>query len=81
MIRAPARSSESCSTVAAYAVVRSKGWSGDTLVLEGDVQRGEGPCACANHQADRADEFEAVWEAFRDGAWSAYAIERLTRRV
>ena len=25
--------------------------------------------------------FEAVWEAYRNGAWSAYAVETVTRRA
>jgi len=25
--------------------------------------------------------FEAVWEAYRNGAWSAYAVESVTRRT
>lgn len=65
-----------------YAVVRSKGWAEDTLVLEGDVQREGGPLRVRETiKRIGPDEFEAVWEAFLDGAWTAYSIERLTRRV
>jgi hypothetical protein len=65
-----------------YALVRSAGWAGDTLVLEGEVpQRGGAMRVRETIRRVGPDTFEAVWEAFRDGAWAPYSIERLTRRT
>jgi hypothetical protein len=65
-----------------YALVRGAGWQGDTLVLEGDVQQSGGAVLRVRETIRRQgpDAFEAVWEAFRDGAWVAYSIEQVTRR-
>jgi hypothetical protein len=65
----------------AFAVVRSPGWAGDKLVLEGDV-RSEGGVVRVRESITRLgpDRFRAVWEAYRNGAWVAYSIETLTRR-
>ena len=64
-----------------YATVRSPGWTGDTLVLEGEVQS-KGGALPVRETITRVgpDEFRAVWEARRDGVWSPYSIERLTRQ-
>lgn len=65
-----------------YATVRSAGWRGDTLVLEGEVQRKAGALR-VRETITRVgpDEFRAVWEALRDGVWTPYSVERLTRRT
>jgi hypothetical protein len=63
------------------ATVRSPGWSGDKLVLEGEA-RSMGGKVRVRETISRVSpqRFEAVWEAYRNGAWSAYAIESVTRR-
>ena len=64
-----------------YAIVRGAGWKGDTLVLEGDAYQDGGPLRVRQTIRRRgADEFEAVWEAYRSGAWAPYSLERVTRR-
>lgn len=63
-----------------WGVIRSKGWDGDTLVLEGDAHAPGGVVRVRETITKvSATEFRAVWESFQDGAWSAYSIERLTR--
>jgi hypothetical protein len=64
-----------------YAVVRSPGWQGDRLVLTGDARSSSGVVR-VRETIERLDEdrFVATWEAYREGAWSAYSIERVTRR-
>jgi hypothetical protein len=64
----------------ALATVRSPGWKGNTLVLEGDSSR-NGRTLPLRETITRVgpNEFRAVWEAFREGAWSPYSVERLTR--
>jgi hypothetical protein len=65
----------------AYATVRSKGWNGDTLVLEGDSHGKTGTLRLRETITRLSpSEFRAVWEALRDGQWKAYSIERVTRR-
>ena len=63
-----------------YAVVRSKGWSGDTLILEGEGWTAQGPIKVRETivRVSR-DEFKAVWEALRDGKWVPYSDEKVTR--
>lgn len=63
-----------------HAVVRSAGWNGDTLVLEGDA-RSSGGVVHVRETITRLGPgaFSAVWEAQRNGAWSAYAVERAER--
>lgn len=63
-----------------YAVVRSSGWAGDTLVLRGDA-RSAGGTLQVRETIRRLNEnkFNATWEALRDGKWSPYAIETATR--
>jgi len=60
--------------------VRSAGWQGETLVLEGEVRAPSGTVR-VRETITRvgANELRAVWEALQDGAWSAYSEERLTR--
>lgn len=64
-----------------FATVRSQGWTGEKLVLEGDA-RSKGGTVRVRETISRLSpqRFEAVWEAYRDGAWSAYAVESVTRR-
>ena len=64
-----------------YAVVSSRGWQGNRLVLEGDA-RSAGGVVRVRETIERFgdDQFLATWEAYRDGAWSAYSVERVTRR-
>lgn len=57
--------------------VRSKGWSGDTLVLEGDINAGIRVRETITKRGVRA--FDAVWESNSDGTWVAYSVEQLTR--
>jgi hypothetical protein len=66
----------------AFATVRSPGWSGDKLVLEGEA-RSKGGTVRVRETISRVSpqRFEAVWEAYRNGAWSAYAVETVTRRT
>ena len=63
-----------------YAVVRSPGWAGETLVLNGDA-RSSGGTMRVRETILRltANEFRATWEALRGGKWSVYAIETATR--
>jgi hypothetical protein len=51
-------------------------------VLEGDSSR-NGRTLPLRETITRVgpNEFRAVWEAFRDGAWSPYSVERLTRQA
>ena len=65
-----------------YAIVRSSGWQGSKLVLEGDA-RSERGVVRVRETIERIDDhnFVATWEAYRNGTWSAYSIERVTRRL
>ena len=65
-----------------FATIRSPGWAGDKLVLEGEA-RSPGGTVRVRETISRLSpqRFEAVWEAFRNGAWSAYAVETVTRRT
>jgi hypothetical protein len=64
-----------------FATVRSRGWAGDKLVLEGEA-RSKGGTVRVRETISRVSpqRFEAVWEAYRNGAWSAYVVETVTRR-
>lgn len=66
----------------AFATVRSPGWSGDKLVLEGET-RSKGGTVRVRETISRMSpqRFEAVWEAFRNGVWTTYAVETVTRRT
>jgi hypothetical protein len=65
-----------------YAIVRSPGWQGERLVLEGDA-RSSGGVVRVRETITRLgeNEFVATWEAYRNGAWSPYSVERATRRA
>jgi hypothetical protein len=63
-----------------YAVVRSPGWKGDTLILNGDAKSTAGTIRVRETIRRRGEnEFKATWEALRGGRWSAYAVETATR--
>ena len=66
----------------AFATVRSPGWAGDRLVLEGEV-RSRGGVLRVRESITRLgpDKFRAVWEAFRNGKWVAYSVETVTRQT
>jgi hypothetical protein len=66
----------------AFATIRSPGWEGDRLVLEGEV-RSPGGTVRVRETITRQgrDRFRAVWEAYRNGAWVPYSIENLTRQT
>ena len=63
-----------------FGTVRSPGWSGDTLVLEGEAAQGDQRVR-VRETITRRDEasFDAVWESESGGTWSAYSVERLVR--
>ena len=58
-----------------FAPVRSPGWTGDKLVLEGEA-RSKGGTVRVRETISRLSpqRFEALWEAQRNGVWSAYAV-------
>jgi hypothetical protein len=64
------------------ATIRSPGWAGDKLVLEGEA-RSKGGTVRVRESISRLSpqRFEARWEAWRNGRWSAYAVETVTRRA
>lgn len=65
-----------------YAVVRSRGWSGDTLVLEGEGWTPQGAVKVRETITRLTrEEFKAVWEALRDGKWVAYSVEQVLRQT
>jgi len=65
-----------------HAMVRSPGWKGDTLVLEGDSHGPNGPLRLRETITRTGpSEFHAVWEALREGAWKAYSVERVRREA
>jgi hypothetical protein len=61
---------------------RSPGWTGDELVLAGEA-RSKGGTVRVRETITRTSpqRFKAVWEAFRNGAWSTYAVEIVTRQT
>lgn len=64
-----------------FATVRSPGWAGDKLVLEGEARSKGGTVRVRETITRKSPQrFEATWEAHRNGAWSAYAVEIVTRR-
>lgn len=65
-----------------YAVVRSSGWKGDTLVLEGEAHSAGGKLRVRETIRRLGEnEFTATWEALRDGKWSTYAVESAKREL
>jgi hypothetical protein len=64
-----------------FGTVRSSGWRGDVLVLQGEAATTQGRVTVRETITRKSgDEFHAVWEA-RDGeTWSAYSIETLRRQ-
>jgi hypothetical protein len=63
-----------------FATIRSPGWTGDQLVLEGEARSKGGTIRVRETISRQSPQrFEAVWEAYRNGAWSIYAVETVTR--
>jgi hypothetical protein len=64
-----------------HALVRSAGWRDGRLILEGDALSSNGSIrvretiSCINR-----NEFNARWEALRNGVWSPYSDEHAVRR-
>jgi opacity protein-like surface antigen len=64
-----------------YAIVRSTGWQGPRLVLEGDARSAGGVVRVRETITRLSDDaFTATWEAYRNGAWSVYSVEQVRRR-
>ena len=64
-----------------FGTVRSKGWSGDVLVFEGEVASTGGRVTVRETITKRgANAFDAVWEMKTDDTWTAYSIEKLRRQ-
>lgn len=63
-----------------FGEVRSKGWEGEKLVLEGAASSAQGKIP-VRETITRAgpDSFHAVWEAQQGGVWKAYSVEELER--
>jgi hypothetical protein len=63
-----------------YALVKSPGWSGEKLVLEGDARSKGGTIRVRESiRREGPDNFTAVWDAWRDGKWQTYSIETAVR--
>jgi hypothetical protein len=64
-----------------FGTVRSRGWQGDVLVLEGEASTTQGRVTVRETITRKGpDEFHAVWEMRVGEAWSAYSIETLRRQ-
>lgn len=65
----------------AYGTIRSRGWEGDRLVLEGEAQS-QGGATKVRETITRMgnDQFQAVWEAWQEGRWQAYSVEDVRRQ-
>jgi hypothetical protein len=63
-----------------FGTVRSKGWTGDALVFEGDVVAG-GARTTVRETIHRVgpDELHALWESRTGETWTAYSDETLRR--
>jgi hypothetical protein len=61
--------------------VRSRGWNGDTLILEGEA-RSPGGAFPVRETITRLgpSEFKAVWEAKLEAGWTTYSVERIRRQ-
>lgn len=63
-----------------FGTIRSRGWTGDTLVLEGEAKSSGGVLRVRETITRLGpDRFRAVWEAHRDGKWVVYSVELLSR--
>jgi hypothetical protein len=63
-----------------YAVVRSAGWKGGTMTLNGDARSSGGTMPVRETIVRLSDnQFRATWEAQRGGKWAVYAVETATR--
>lgn len=66
---------------ATYATVRSAGWKGDTLLLEGESQTKSGAVPVRETITRLGpNEFRAVWEARLEKGWATYSVEHLSRK-
>lgn len=63
-----------------FAMIKSRGWDRDTLVLEGHARAkpGEFPVRETITRLGPA-EFKAVWESKSEETWTPYSVEHLTR--
>jgi hypothetical protein len=63
-----------------HGVVRSAGWNGDVLVLQGEAHTASG-VVTVRETITRIDEtaFRAMWEMRSGEEWVAYSVEELTR--
>jgi hypothetical protein len=60
--------------------VRSRGWQGDTLVLEGDARQKPAPVHVRETiRREGPAKFTATWEAEANGKWVTYSVEKLRR--
>ena len=65
----------------AYGIIRSRGWVGDRLILEGEAQSQGGPTKVRETiTRSGPNRFDAVWEALKNGPWQAYSIEQVSRQ-
>lgn len=63
-----------------FGTVRSKGWNGDVLVLEGEAATTTGRATVRETITRRGpDAFDAVWESLAEGQWTPYSVEHLRR--
>ena len=64
-----------------YALMRGAGWQDGRLVLNGEA-RSAGGTIKVRETISCIDQnrFNARWEAFRNGSWSAYSDEHVVRR-
>ncbi|HEU5059910.1 MAG TPA: hypothetical protein VFU21_25440 [Kofleriaceae bacterium] len=61
--------------------VRSSGWQGEVLVLEGEVKSGGAVVQVRETITRRGPaRFDAVWEQKGPTGWSAYSVEQITRQ-
>lgn len=63
-----------------HGMIRSAGWKGDVLVLEGEARTPQGEVK-VRETITRIDasSFRAVWEMRTGDAWVTYSIEQVTR--
>jgi hypothetical protein len=63
-----------------HGTVRSSGWTGDVMVLEGEARTSAG-IVRVRETITRVDQtnFRAVWEMHADNKWIPYSVEQLKR--
>lgn len=63
-----------------FGTVRSRGWSGDTLIFEGPAASTRGSTTVRETiRRVGPDEFDAVWEMRTGETWTPYSVEKLRR--